>query len=1079
MKKKILFEIISSLLVTTTIAGSLFIIFNNKQKTIVSEKKHVSKVEDKLQNILDSKTNQEWSIEELNQAIITANIDVAGGITITAGEKSQNFENKRDYHKDTYVFTGNGTSENNYKYNNSISLTHEWNEKNDTTQNISKVEDKLQNILDSKTNQEWSIEELNQAIITANIDVAGGITITAGEKSQNFENKRDYHKDTYVFTGNGTSENNYKYNNSISLTHEWNEKNDTTQNISKVEDKLQNILDSKTNQEWSIEELNQAIITANIDVAGGITITAGEKSQNFENKRDYHKDTYVFTGNGTSENNYKYNNSISLTHEWNEKNDTTQNISKVEDKLQNILDSKTNQEWSIEELNQAIITANIDVAGGITITAGEKSQNFENKRDYHKDTYVFTGNGTSENNYKYNNSISLTHEWNEKNDTTQNISKVEDKLQNILDSKTNQEWSIEELNQAIITANIDVAGGITITAGEKSQNFENKRDYHKDTYVFTGNGTSENNYKYNNSISLTHEWNEKNDTTQNISKVEDKLQNILDSKTNQEWSIEELNQAIITANIDVAGGITITAGEKSQNFENKRDYHKDTYVFTGNGTSENNYKYNNSISLTHEWNEKNDTTQNISKVEDKLQNILDSKTNQEWSIEELNQAIITANIDVAGGIEVAKAELEPLKNETTTVNQIKYTFTGKGEVNNNYKYNGSIELVTSIISGESLADNITVYQDQNGSLLETSEMNFLNLNAVEIYKIGFNSDGSTIQNLKTVKSLPSTLPKEITSLKACFANSSLNSIKGISNWDTSNITSMEETFNSASNFNGDISNWNTSKVTDMSYMFYKAFSFNQDISKWNTGNVENMSLMFASNLETITMPFNQDISKWDTSKVTDMSGMFQNASYFNSDISKWNTSNVTKMNHMFCNAFSFNQDISTKKVNDEKGKKYTAWDTSKVTDMSYMLATISNSELMSFNQDISKWNTSNVTNMKAMLQGASSFNQDISKWDTSKVTDMSYMFCNAFSFNQDISTKKVKDQNGEEYTAWDTSKVTDMTQMFWNDRYPSFNGKEMSFNQDLTNWNVSQVSVYTEFWNDKNIKWDKQPIFTK
>ncbi|PPE04578.1 hypothetical protein EELLY_v1c02580 [Entomoplasma ellychniae] len=592
-----------------------------------------------------------------------------------------------------------------------------------------------------------------------------------------------------------------------------------------------------------------------------------------------------------------------------------------------------------------------------------------------------------------------------------------------------------------------------------------------------------------------------NEKKENISLIKDKLQNILNSKNDGEWSVEELNQAIITANIDVAGGIVVTAGEKSQNFENKRDYHEDTYIFTGNGTSENAYKYTGSINLIHEWNEVNDTTQDISKVEDKLQNILNSKTKSEWSIEELNQAIIDKKIDVDGGIEVAKAELEPLKNESTTVDQIKYTFTGKGEVNNNYKYNGSIELVTPIISGESLADNITVYQDQNGNLLQTSEMNFSNLNAVEIYKIGFKTDGSTIQNLKTVKSLPSTLPKEITSLKAFFANSSLNSIKGISNWDTSNITSMEETFNGASNFNGDISNWDTLKVTNMFRMFQNAKNFDQDIS---TKNVKDQN--------------GKEYTAWDTSNVTQMGAMFNGASNFNGDISNWDTSKVTNMLLMFNGATSFNSDISTKIVKEENGEKYTAWDTSnvtqmgamfqgaskfnqdiskwdtsKVTDMSYMFNYSS-----SFNQDLSEWKTSNVTNMQVMFQCASNFNGDISNWDTSKVSNMSYMFVLADSFNQDIanwntskvtnmsvmfagvssfnsdiSTKIVKDQNGEEYTAWDTSNVTNMSNMFQ---------KALSFNQDISNWNTSKVTNMSGMFcdafsfNQDISKWDTSRV---
>ncbi|MDG1314351.1 MAG: BspA family leucine-rich repeat surface protein, partial [Flavobacteriaceae bacterium] len=57
----------------------------------------------------------------------------------------------------------------------------------------------------------------------------------------------------------------------------------------------------------------------------------------------------------------------------------------------------------------------------------------------------------------------------------------------------------------------------------------------------------------------------------------------------------------------------------------------------------------------------------------------------------------------------------------------------------------------------------------------------------------------------------------------------------------------------------------------------------------------------------------------------------------------------------------------------------------------------------SFNQDISSWDVSNVTNMNRMFLGATDFNQDISSWDVSKVTDMEFMFRYATAFNQDLS----------------------------------------------------------------------------
>ena len=65
------------------------------------------------------------------------------------------------------------------------------------------------------------------------------------------------------------------------------------------------------------------------------------------------------------------------------------------------------------------------------------------------------------------------------------------------------------------------------------------------------------------------------------------------------------------------------------------------------------------------------------------------------------------------------------------------------------------------------------------------------------------------------------------------------------------------------------------------------------------------------------------ISNWDTSKVTDMSYLFYRASSFNGDISRWNTGKVTTMEEMFYQATAFNRDISQWKVNT--GSTKTSW----------------------------------------------------------------------------------------------------------------------------------------------------------
>ena len=89
--------------------------------------------------------------------------------------------------------------------------------------------------------------------------------------------------------------------------------------------------------------------------------------------------------------------------------------------------------------------------------------------------------------------------------------------------------------------------------------------------------------------------------------------------------------------------------------------------------------------------------------------------------------------------------------------------------------------------------------------------------------------------------------------------------------DTSEITDMSYMF-TYSKFNGDISNWDVSNVKSMQEMFYnsKFTGENGDISKWDVSNVKDMDYMFCYS------EFNVDISNWDVSKVKNMHFMFTN-----------------------------------------------------------------------------------------------------------------------------------------------------------------------------------------------------------
>ncbi|WP_188002700.1 BspA family leucine-rich repeat surface protein, partial [Listeria monocytogenes] len=126
--------------------------------------------------------------------------------------------------------------------------------------------------------------------------------------------------------------------------------------------------------------------------------------------------------------------------------------------------------------------------------------------------------------------------------------------------------------------------------------------------------------------------------------------------------------------------------------------------------------------------------------------------------------------------------------------------------------------------------------------------------------------------------------------------SSLTSLD-LSNFDTSQVTSMDGMFYNASSLTSlDLSNFDTSQVTAMAYMFYCASSLTSlDLSNFDTSQVTVTDSMFngASSLTSL------DLSNFDTSQVRYMVGMFCDVSSLTSlDLSNFDTSQVTNMTNM-------------------------------------------------------------------------------------------------------------------------------------------------------------------------------------
>lgn len=145
--------------------------------------------------------------------------------------------------------------------------------------------------------------------------------------------------------------------------------------------------------------------------------------------------------------------------------------------------------------------------------------------------------------------------------------------------------------------------------------------------------------------------------------------------------------------------------------------------------------------------------------------------------------------------------------------------------------------------------------------------------------------------------------------------------------------------------------------------------------------------------------------------------------------------------------------VQATKLNDPNISK---WDTSNVTNMAAMFY-----QATAFNQNLNDWNVSNVTDMTSMFYLASNFNQPVDKWKTSKVTSMLQMFASASKFNQPLNSWDVTSVTtiegmfhrayafNQPLNSWTTTSLTNMMNTFY---------EATAFNQPLNNWNTSKVT---------------------
>ena len=178
----------------------------------------------------------------------------------------------------------------------------------------------------------------------------------------------------------------------------------------------------------------------------------------------------------------------------------------------------------------------------------------------------------------------------------------------------------------------------------------------------------------------------------------------------------------------------------------------------------------------------------------------------------------------------------------------------------------------------------------------------------------------------------------------------LNRIEGLTNFNTSEVTTMSEMFSGCYRLTSlNLSSFKTENVQNMSEMFYGCKSLTSlDLSNFKTENVKNMSYMF-SGCSSLT---SLDLSNFKTENVKNMEFMFyscRNLTFLN--LSNFKTENVKNMSGMFedCSSLTF-LDLSNFK-------------TENVQYMSYMFSGCSSLTSL----DLSNFKTENVKNMNSMF----------------------------------------------------------------------------------------------------------------
>ncbi|ATZ18630.1 hypothetical protein ESOMN_v1c02460 [Williamsoniiplasma somnilux] len=1058
------------LVIFSTLWSFSVLILSSKKYYSQSINENANSLKFEIQKILDTRNHSSWTEQELQNELITHNIDNAEQITISELNSTEIEVNNVKKIETFWKFKNFQKSFNKQFLNFEITLKHTRNLKTNDLVSIVKIQSNLQQIVNKEFKKPWTSASLEQAIVSNNIDVAGGISVKAVKQQESRSASYEWNSSEWIFVGNGIN-----YKDEITLIHKWLTKIDSSVSISQINTELQNVLDNNKNSIWTKQKLQKAVNFAKLDQENAILV----EEVSFKDERswtgDEHSNLWKFIGQGNVDNDFKYKNETTLTHQWNNKIDSSQNIFYAKSQLEELLSKKINEGWTQNDLQTAIDNSKIDKIGGIKVEQVEfKSQTSTDSLNV--DQWKFTGNGTIDNEFLYKGQITLLHQWNDYKDTSKDIGVIADLLVEIVNEKEdkNSPWNQQQLQDVIDNSKkIDSPGGISVSEkiiNQRSSNSINEVQ----TLLFIGKGNENNNYKYKGTIELNFNWTKIENTTQSIFNIANQLQNIINKKEykNKQWTSLALEQAIIAEELESTGGISITSNQKeNNNFSSTGGAQQTTWTFTGKGTIKNEFKYDGQISIIHNWNDKVDNSFNIKTIENKLQNILNSDAykDKKWNAISLENEIINQNLDIANGIIVQELETVDLRSSSGGPHQTTWKFIGNGNSTNPFKYNGEITLIQKWNNYQDTTKPISDIQSKLQDIVDSAEYQEKQWTLAELQKEIDNTFGIkqiTVKSSKLNDNLDfySWKPEPHTDKYIFQGNGN-----GSNQYLYKGHVELEHNWNKRVDTTIDFT-----KDKEMLIDLYRIIGskkgawFNEELKltiekKYGKNSFE-IKIDDSEDLQQIQLTGTGSIENENKYK-----GNYVFKKYIIGDGINDNFKIIyldSKLNLSYQTYFDFEKTdaiailslaTSENSVKNFKGKYMPEELPTQIENIDYMFAGNPNDKIVGienwdtsniksmkgtfenaskFNQDLDKWSLINALTIESIFQGASSFNGNITNWKTNNVINFSSAFEGASSFNRDLN--------------WITSNLEFMINTFRN---------ATSFNGDISNWWVGELVV--------------------